>query len=263
MNITVLAENVSDIEGVEAQHGLSLYIESGGKKILFDMGQDGLFAKNAQVLKKDISAVDIAVISHGHYDHGGGLAKFLEMNCKAPVYINSRAFEPHYNGTEKYIGLDDSLLKSDRLVFTDDSLSLGEEMELFTCNENPGKYPNEGKGLNMLCEGELVPDDFRHEQYMLIRENSKRILISGCSHKGILNIMDWVKPDVLIGGFHLRGLELSGEDRLRLDNTADILARYNTKYYTCHCTGCEQYEYLKERMGEKLSYLSCGKTIEI
>ncbi|MBQ6797382.1 MAG: MBL fold metallo-hydrolase, partial [Clostridia bacterium] len=156
MNITVLAENVSDIEGIEAQHGLSLYIESGGKKMLFDMGQDGLFAKNAQVLKKDISAVDIAVISHGHYDHGGGLAKFLEMNDKAPVYINSRAFEPHYNANNNYIGLDTDLQNSHRFIYTDDITVIDDELTLFPGKAIDIKEPLQASGLSVMTDGKLL-----------------------------------------------------------------------------------------------------------
>ena len=94
MKLTVLTENTSRY-GLPAEHGLSLYIEANGRKMLFDMGQTGLFAENAQALGIDLSLVEFAVISHGHYDHGGGLKRFLEMNSKAPVYISSRAVGGH------------------------------------------------------------------------------------------------------------------------------------------------------------------------
>ena len=92
MKITCLAENTTSRPDIEAEHGLSLYIETNGKKILFDMGQGELFIRNAKRLGIDLSDVDIAVISHGHYDHGGGLRSFLEINKKAPVYISEHAF---------------------------------------------------------------------------------------------------------------------------------------------------------------------------
>ena len=103
MKITALLENTASDCCMLTEHGLSLYIEAQGKKILFDMGQTDLFYKNALTLGIDLAEVDIAILSHGHYDHGGGLEKFLEINKKAPIYVSSRAFEPHYNGKEKYI----------------------------------------------------------------------------------------------------------------------------------------------------------------
>ena len=86
MKITALLENTASDCCMMTEHGLSLYIEAQGKKILFDMGQTDLFYKNALTLGIDLAEVDIAILSHGHYDHGGGLEKFLEINKKAPVY---------------------------------------------------------------------------------------------------------------------------------------------------------------------------------
>ena len=84
MKVTVLSENTSAC-GLPSEHGLSLYVETNGRKLLFDTGQGDLFARNAEVLGVDLSAVGLAVISHGHYDHGGGLKTFLSLNDSAPV----------------------------------------------------------------------------------------------------------------------------------------------------------------------------------
>ena len=113
MKITTLIENTACREGLVCEHGLSLYIETGSKRILFDAGQTGAFGDNAEKLGIDLSRVDLAVLSHGHYDHGGGLKRFLELNAAAPVYINQSAFSQCYNGPEKYIGLAPSLRESD------------------------------------------------------------------------------------------------------------------------------------------------------
>ncbi len=96
-------------------------------------------------------------------------------------------------------------------------------------------------GLTVMKDGVFVPDDFRHEQYLLIEEAGRRILISGCSHKGVVNIMEWFRPDVLIGGFHFMKLPTDNV----LQSYAERLDGYDCDYYTCHCTGTEQYEYMK------------------
>ncbi len=259
MRITALTENITEKTDLSAEHGLSLYIETEkAKKILFDMGQTELFSENAQKLGIDLSKVDVAVISHGHYDHGGGLRRFFEINKTAPVYISKYAFEPHYNGTEKYIGLDIALQDNDRLVFTADEQVISDGLTLFSCNENERRFNLGSFGLNMFADGRFLPDDFRHEQYLLIEENGKKVLISGCSHKGIMDIVSWFEPDVLVGGFHFSKLPL--DERLR--EYAGVLNRHKTEYYTCHCTGVEQFDFMKKYM-DRLSYLSCGDTILI
>lgn len=258
MKITALTENTSVSDNLCAEHGLSLLIETKEHNILFDMGQTELFSQNAERLDIDLSCVDIAIISHGHYDHGGGLKHFLDINKSAPVYIHKFAFEPHYNGSDKYIGLDTSLQDSDRLIFTDSKTVIDHNLTLYSCNENIRQHNLGSFGLSVMQNKNLEPDDFRHEQYLLIEEEGKRILISGCSHKGIMDIADWFRPDILIGGFHFSKLPLDEA----LAGYAEYLNRFETQYYTCHCTGIDQYRFMKQYMG-KLEYLSCGQTIII
>ena len=119
MKITVIAENTALCDEIGAEHGLSLWIETAEKTILFDMGQTDLYARNAGKLGLDLRKADLAVVSHGHYDHGGGLAHFLSANDHAPVYISRHAFGEYYNANGKYIGLDAALAASPRLVFTE------------------------------------------------------------------------------------------------------------------------------------------------
>ena len=257
MKITALTENTSSNENIRCEHGLSLYIQTDKYNILFDMGQTNLFEENAEKLGLDLSKIDIAVLSHGHYDHGGGLARFLQLNSKSKVYLNKHAFEPHYNGN-KYIGLDISLKDNDRLVFTDGIFAIDENLTLYSCNDSPKTYDLGSFGLDMIQNNERMPDDFRHEHYLLIRENGKKILISGCSHKGIMNIAEWFKPDILVGGFHFSKLPLDST----LKSYAETLNEYPTDFYTCHCTGIQQYEFMKTYM-KRLNYISAGSVVFI
>ena len=254
MKIVTLMENTSCSEVLNCEHGLSLYLETENHKILFDAGQSAAFADNAEKLGVDLGQVDLAVLSHGHYDHGGGLGKFLECNQTAPVYVSNHAFEPHYS-RNGYIGLDLSLESSGRIVSVSRELKLAEGVALhqIAC------APMDTAGLEVEENGVRKPDDFRHEQYLMIEEQGKRILISGCSHKGILNIMEAFQPDILVGGFHFMKIT----DNTWLKAAAEKLLAYDTVYYTGHCTGQTQYDYLKSIMGDQLHYLSTGTVLEL
>lgn len=257
MKITVLAENTCKTGDFNCEHGLSLYIEACGNKILFDMGQTELFAENAEKLGISLADVDFAVLSHGHYDHGGGLEKFLEINGRAKVYVSRYAFGEYYNSTEKYIGLDKSLKDRERLVFVGDTQKISDGFTLYSCNQNAKKYDLGSFGLTEKNGDEFMPDRFLHEQYLLIEEE-KRVLISGCSHKGILNIADWFDVDEIVGGFHFSKVAL--DDTLK--EYAKVLDSTGKQFYTCHCTGLEQYEFLKRYM-RTLEYISTGDAVEI
>ena len=264
MTIQVLVENTAEND-LLTEHGISLYIETEGQKILFDTGQSDLFIRNAKQVGVDLSKVDVAIISHGHYDHGGGIKNFLKINSTAIVYINEYAFEPHYALPDRSIGIDSDLRGHRQIVLTSDHHDITPEAEVFTGNKNERPFLFENTGLAVIRGGEMVPEDFIHEQYLLLKKEDKKILITGCSHKGILNIMHWMKdspPDVVIGGFHLMHSEFSEESQNQLDDLAARLAEYKTVYYTCHCTGVRHYEYLKARMNGNLHYISTGQKLE-
>ena len=287
MKITVLTENTISKNAeisklpLQGEHGLSLFIQTQNKNILFDMGQTNLFAKNASLLGINLQTVDFAILSHGHYDHGGlssplpatlkneyfGIEAFAHINQKAPIFINSNAFSQNYNANKKYIGLNQELLQSkiaERFVFVQDEKEITQNIKLFSCNSYKKSVATNAFGLMQLQNGTFVPDNFNHEHYLLIQENDKKILISGCSHKGILNIVEWFKPDFLIGGFHFKSLDVENPcQKLELESYAKKLASYNTKYFTCHCTGTQQFEILKSIMKEKVEYISTGDVINI
>jgi len=136
MKVTTLVENLTYKSGLLAEHGLSFYIETESKKILFDTGQSDVFVRNAQALGIDLTEVDAVVISHGHYDHAGGLNTFLRLNQKAKVYLKRAALADKYHGTSRYIGAAvNSSLASGRIVFVDDQLEL--DRGLFIIPQTP------------------------------------------------------------------------------------------------------------------------------
>lgn len=275
MKIITLIENTACRQDLSAHHGLSLYIETPKHKLLVDMGPDTGFLANAEKLGVDLTAVDIAVLSHGHYDHSGGLQAFLEMNKDATVYLQEKAFgnyvavEP--DGTEKYIGIDPVLREyADRIVFTKEELRIDEELQLFNdVTDTYGALHSSAKLHERTASG-LVRDAFAHEQDLIITAEGKTALVAGCAHRGIVNILRRATerlgyaPDVTFGGFHLFQLEPgdSASDSL-IAMIGKALLPGNTVYHTGHCTGEYAYEKLKEILGDRLQPMTGGSVTEL
>ena len=138
------------------------------------------------------------------------------------------------------------------------ALKIAEGVQLFTCNDRTPAHKVDSAGLMKRAGEQLTADDFFHEQYLLLEEEGRKVLISGCSHKGVLNVMAWVKPDVLVGGFHFSKIEPE-----RLAYAAEALQQYPCTYFTCHCTGIPQFQYLQGKIGEQLRYLATGDMAEV
>ncbi|MGI6152730.1 MAG: MBL fold metallo-hydrolase [Christensenellaceae bacterium] len=275
MDIAVLAENTAVSEEFGCEHSYSLYIATAKHKILFDVGASGLFIESAKKMEIDLADVDIVVISHGHYDHGGGLEAFLSINTKAKIYMNRNAFGKYYAmGSEEegktYIGLDERLLPNDRFVFTQDKYIIDESVELFS-GVTGGKYlPPSNKDLYMELGGTLQHDDFAHEQNMAICEGDTTALFVGCAHKGIVNILERYgdesgrPPEYVFGGFHLMADGANEQAAWAMaGRIAEFMNGTKATYYTGHCTGINAYAHMKQRMADKVEYLSTGSRIQI
>ena len=273
MRLTVLSENTSAFDALEHEHGLSVYIETADHHILFDTGAGCMFKRNAEKLGVDLATVDLLVISHGHYDHGGGLRTFLEVNSHAKVYLHKQAFEAHYSKRPEgvaSIGLDQTLLPNERFVFCGDQAVIDENIEVCSRVKSKRFFPSCNSTLLMKHGDALVPDDFAHEQNLVIQQNGKTLLIAGCAHKGIVNIVDACKdvlgqyPDYVVGGFHLSGPRGNlSEAPDVVDAIGEYLASTPSQYFTCHCTGMENFQRLKRILGKKIQYISTGDRISI
>ncbi len=274
MKIVTLLENTARRPGLAAARGLSLYVETARHKVLFDMGPDASFLDNARALGIDLSAVDAAVLSHGHSDHGGGLAAFCGVNSRARIYLRREALGAYYAvlpGEEpRYIGLPDLGGLADRFSFTGELERLDGELTLFSAVEdNPSLRAAAPKLQEKTGEG-FRPDGFAHEQHLLVEENGKAALLAGCGHLGIVNILRAAKrrlgrtPDVVFSGFHLFELDPEApESEALLAATAEELAEGDTIYYTGHCTGDRAYARLKEALGDRLRPMDCGAPAEL
>ena len=273
IKIVVLLENTKESPNLKCKHGLSLYAETETHKILFDMGPNALFLKNAEALGVDIADVDIAVISHGHVDHCGGLKYFLRKNKKAKIYIRPQAAEKHYVkvlGMPFYAGIDRSLLSSNRFVFTDDIYAVDDELTLFSSATGRFPLPKSDGNLFVKRNGKIIADDFCHEQNLIIASGGSRVLFCGCAHAGIVNIVSRAKtltgaaPTAVIGGMHLyEPMKKRYESDEYIASVAAALAKNESTYYACHCTGKKAYEKMKPCLLDRLAYLRTGYEIRL
>lgn len=168
MKIITLTDNKTFDCHLKTEHGLSVYIETNDRKILFDTGQSDVFLQNAKAIGFDIGEIDVVVISHGHYDHIGGLISFLNMNDKAQVYLKKEVFNGQYysvrRNISKNIGYSTDLMKyRNRFIFLEEKLTRMDNLFFISEIEKKFSLPKGNQLLFKSQEEEIVPDDFQHE----------------------------------------------------------------------------------------------------
>lgn len=273
MRIQILLENDTVDSALLAEHGLSMHIESQGRRYLFDMGPPGgAFLENARAMEVDLSRVDAAMLSHGHYDHGGGLAHFLEVNGHAPVHVREEAFHPHRSrrddGLFKDIGVDPALKDHPRMVFVKADFPLDAGL-LFFQVEGKALLPPGNESLFEEVDGALVLDAFRHEMHLLLQEKGEWVLFCGCGHQGVLNIVEAARlrigsyPRHVVGGFHLKRPGRSAGTETLVEELGERLLATGSTYHTCHCTGDKVFRRLQEIMGSRIRYLNTGSVLTL
>lgn len=233
------------------------------------MGPDYHFALNAEKLGVDLSQVDIAVLSHGHYDHGGGLMAFLALNDHAPVFLREKAFGDYYSlagDHPHYIGLNTALREyEERLIFTEDLCRIDEELTLIAGVHDEMNALAASAKLKERVGEDWLADDFSHEQDLIVETEGKALVFAGCAHAGIVHIVRAAKeqlgrwPDAVFGGFHLFQLDPENPDSDALvDSIGRQLLEGTTVYYTGHCTGDYAYNRLKAILGDRLRPMQGG-----
>lgn len=275
MRIINLVENELGKSGCEAAHGLSFYVETENHKLLFDSSPSEIVIRNAQKLGVDLPAVDTVILSHGHYDHSGGILPFVELNPQAKIYMQHNAGGEYYafDGEEqgfRYIGIDKKILSLPQVQLLKGETKIDDELQVFTVDHRAYPLPSTNKRLRELCNGQYIQDEFHHEQNLLLTADGKKILFCGCAHNGILNVMETLErklgpaslPDLVIGGFHLmKRIEFSEADTAEVTEIANRLKNYKAHFATCHCTGLPVFNQMKEILGEQLSYVHSGDEV--
>lgn len=271
IRIVNLVEDTSGDNSCQYEHGLSFYVETKQHKLLVDTGATDLFLQNAKSLQIDLKNVDTVILSHGHYDHSGGILPFSKWNPKAHIYLKESAKEDYYNlsyGYEKYIGIDKAIMSLPQVITVDGDRKIDDELFLFT-NITGRKYPAKSNLLLKKKVGDsFVQDTFDHEQCLVITQGDRHILMSGCAHNGILNILDRYTeifgsyPDVVISGFHMmKKTPYDAEEIAAIENTAHALLETKAVFYTGHCTGQAAYDMMKPIMGDQLRLLHSGMEV--
>ena len=275
MKIINLIEDTNGREECVAEHGLSFYVETKKHKLLLDIGPSSRTIENAKALGIDLKEIDTVVLSHGHYDHSGGIIPFTMINDRAKIYFQESAKEDYYadDGLEareryRYIGIDKAIVSLPQAIILNGDAKIDDDIEVFTIKERSHKLPSTNKNL-LIKKGDCFErDDFGHEHFLVVREEGKSILLSGCAHNGILSILDaYIEkfgqaPDFVVSGFHLmKKTEYNESEIEEIKDIAEELKKYTSRFVTCHCTGIPAYEIMKPVLGDRLEYVHSGEEI--
>ena len=279
MKVTVLIENTTCRDELVCEHGLSLLIEANDKKILLDAGSSEAFYKNAMLMGVDLSDIDTCVLSHGHYDHSGGFTAIFENNGSVTVYVAKNALLDYYSGSGTMHDISvpkDVRNQSDRFVCAEGFAEIYKGIYLVPHSTNGLESIGARTSLYKCVDGNILPDDFMHEQSLVYDTEKGLIIFNSCSHGGVMNIVNEVRAAcnnkpvyAYIGGLHMKGKEAGQEICIFSDNEIDELCKYisdmQIKYvYTGHCTGSVAMTKLTDRLGsECLKRLTTGLVFEL
>jgi len=273
--ITVLVENTAGGRGTLAEHGLSFWIEIGSRRVLFDTGQSDLLLHNAQVLGVDFRMVDAVGLSHGHYDHVGGLTEILEVAPAAPVYLHPQALEAKYARRERegrQIGMEPETacvlrrrIESGLGSFTDGPVEI--VPGVWATGEIPRRSAFEDTGGPFYRDSDCTQlDELLDDQALVLETQDGLVVVLGCAHAGIVNTLDYVAelfPNqpirTVLGGMHLvRALPA------RIAHTIEALRRHDVQRIgPAHCTGAQATRELWDALSQKCFLCNVGTRIAL
>ncbi|ARN57062.1 MBL fold metallo-hydrolase [Sedimentisphaera salicampi] len=273
MKITILVDNNS-AEPLGSEHGLSMFLEAGGSKVLFDAGKTELLADNAEKLGVDLSSPDYIVLSHGHYDHTGGLAYALSKAKNAKLYCHEGLLKERYSlksfgarsvGAQKEAREAIENLPSERKIWYEQPLTIPGGFNITGTVPRITAFEDTGGNYYLDREGRYL-DELEDDISLWVETPRGLVIVLGCCHSGIVNtirriqdISEKNKIDTVVGGMHLIHAD---EERLR--GTVEDLRQMDIKrILPCHCTGDYAAEYLKNNLNCEVQKAYAGMKLEI
>lgn len=270
MKATVLVDNIGN-DGRKGEWGLCVYILQSGIKILLDFGASDLFIKNAKAEGFLLEEIDFVVLSHAHYDHANGIPYFFELNSKAKLFLQNKTSENCYFKRwffKKYIGIPKGVLKkySNRIKFIEGDYTLADGIKIVPHNTQGLDAIGRREHMYVKESGGWRPDNFAHEQSLVLETDKGLVIFNSCCHGGADTIINEVKEKynqrhihAIIGGFHLYN---ESEEEVH-DLANRIMDTGIDKVYTGHCTGNKAYAVLERVLGSRLYKLHVGLKIDV
>lgn len=272
MTITSLVDDYCPKRGLRGEHGLSLYLEAGESRLLFDTGQGESFIRNARILGVELAGLDAVVLSHGHYDHGGGLKILYEaLEALPPPLFAGKGFDlPRRSRGDaglNDIGIPEPVLPAHAPAAIE--ISQIEELVprvylLPRAERLDGKEAT--PRFRKIQDGVELVDEFDDELSLVFEEKDGIAVVTGCAHRGVLNIAQAALDafpgsplKALVGGFHL--VDSPPEE---LAHVAEAIASMAPGVILCaHCTGLPGYAALSQALPGRVSWLSCGMRVNL
>lgn len=265
-NLSVLIDNTAaSIRGLAAEWGLSIYIESDGKSCVFDTGASPMLVRNAAVLDIDLGDIDVVALSHGHWDHTGGLVALAQLHQGAGsdlmLHTHPDAWLDRYAGTLPGNVRSLSTLCTRAVCaesFTINDMADPQEIlpGITLTGFIPRNHPLEDTGIASFLDAALrIPDPLRDDQALVIDGAEGLTVVLGCCHAGLINTIEYVKELFPGRSVHriLGGLHLHSASRERLEATASYITSLDIReVYAGHCTGWHAANFL---------FATCGTTI--
>jgi len=271
MKATVLVENYTSRSDLTPEYGLSVHLSVGGASILMDTGQkDALFA-NAPVLGVDLTKLDHIVLSHGHFDHAGGLGRLLVNARKTHVWAHESFEDAHMRvrkGSATFIGCH---LNRKSVTFHPVRETTEVAQDVFALEvpveERKPEFVDTPRHLVVpLEEGGYGTDPFRDDISLVVKGEHGLSVILGCAHAGVVNILETASRAFGTRTFHavLGGMHLGDSSAAFVDRVTSALAeRFRVDVWRpCHCTGIHSSWELASKVGN-VEWAGVGTILEL